>query len=111
MTSRAPAKQTGDRANAGSFLIGERVVAREHRQASVAADIVDHQRCSALRPQVDAQHWLDRVTATMMAGTHAGPQAGRITLAEFFGEWSARQVWVRGTVQDAAGGKVGAVRR
>jgi len=48
--------------------------------------------------KVDAQQWLDRVTAAVVAGTYADPQAGRITFAAFFGEWSARQVWAPGTV-------------
>lgn len=42
--------------------------------------------------KIDAQQWLDRVTATVVTGTYADPQAGRITFAAFFGEWSARQV-------------------
>ena len=34
----------------------------------------------------------------MVTGTYADPEAGRITFAAFFGEWSARQVWTPGTV-------------
>jgi integrase len=48
--------------------------------------------------KIDAQQWLDRVTATVVAGTYADPAAGRITFAAFFGEWSARQIWAPGTV-------------
>lgn len=48
--------------------------------------------------KVDAQQWLDHVTSTVVTGTYADPQAGRITFAAFFGEWSARQVWAPGTV-------------
>ena len=38
------------------------------------------------------------MTAAVVAGTYADPQAGRITFSAFFGEWSARQVWAAGTV-------------
>ena len=48
--------------------------------------------------KIDAQHWLDQVTSAVVTGTYADPQAGRITFAAFFGEWSARQVWAPGTV-------------
>jgi len=48
--------------------------------------------------KIDAEQWLDRVTAAVVAGTYADPQAGRITFSAFFGEWSARQVWAAGTV-------------
>ena len=48
--------------------------------------------------KVDAQQWLDQVTATVVTGTYADPKAGQITFAAFFGEWSVRQVWAPGTV-------------
>lgn len=48
--------------------------------------------------KVDAQQWLDQVTSTVVTGTYADPQAGRITFSAFFDEWSARQVWAPGTV-------------
>lgn len=48
--------------------------------------------------KIDAQQWLDQVTTTVVSGTYADPQAGRITFAAFFGEWSTRQVWAPGTV-------------
>ncbi len=48
--------------------------------------------------KIDAQRWLDHVTSAVVTGTYADPQAGRITFAAFFGEWSARQVWAPGTV-------------
>jgi len=36
--------------------------------------------------KIDAQQWLDRVTAAVVAGTYADPHAGRITFAAFFSE-------------------------
>jgi integrase len=46
----------------------------------------------------DAQFWLDQIIASVITGTYADPRAGQITFAAFYGEWSARQVWVPGTV-------------
>lgn len=48
--------------------------------------------------RVDAQFWLDQIIASVITGTYADPRAGQITFAAFYGEWSARQVWVPGTV-------------
>lgn len=48
--------------------------------------------------KIDAQLWLDNVTAAVVGGTYADPRAGRVTFAAFFGEWSARQIWAPGTV-------------
>jgi integrase len=47
--------------------------------------------------KVDAQRWLDEVTATVVTGTYVDPGAGRQTFADYFAEWSARQVWAPGT--------------
>src|SRR3712207_7913517 len=47
--------------------------------------------------KVDAQRWLDEVTATVVTGTYVDPGAGRQTFAEFYAEWSARQVCAPGT--------------
>ncbi len=52
--------------------------------------------------KIDAQLWLDQVTTTVVTGTYADPQAGRITFAAFFADWSARQVWAPGTVRAMA---------
>jgi integrase len=48
--------------------------------------------------KVDAQRWLDQVTASVVTGSYVDPKAGKITFAAYFEQWSARQVWVRGTV-------------
>lgn len=48
--------------------------------------------------KIDAQRWLDEISASVLTGTYADPKAGRITFAAFYGEWSSRQVWVPGTV-------------
>ncbi len=46
----------------------------------------------------DAQRWLDEQTAHVTRGTYVDPGAGRITFAEFYADWSERQVWAPGTV-------------
>src|SRR3954447_25139314 len=43
--------------------------------------------------KVDAQRWLDEVTATVVTGTYVDPKAGRVTLAAFYANWAARQLW------------------
>lgn len=49
--------------------------------------------------KVDAQRWLDEVTASVVTGNYVDPKAGKITFASFFAQWSARQVWVPGTTK------------
>ncbi|PKW14404.1 tyrosine-type recombinase/integrase [Saccharopolyspora spinosa] len=49
------------------------------------------------RRKIDAQKWLDEQTAALTTGQFVDPKAGRVTFAEYFGQWSARQVWVPGT--------------
>src|SRR3954453_14918478 len=46
----------------------------------------------------DAQRWLDDQTAHIARGTYVAPGAGRTTFAEFYADWSSRQVWAPGTV-------------
>ncbi|MGY1730151.1 tyrosine-type recombinase/integrase [Geodermatophilus sp. SYSU D01045] len=48
--------------------------------------------------KVDAQRWLDEVTASVVTGQYVDPAAGRITFKSFFDDWSQRQVWAPGTV-------------
>ena len=61
-------------------------------------DETGHEHTRHFDRKVDAQQWLDQVTAAVVTGTYADPKAGQITFAAFFGEWSVRQVWAPGTV-------------
>lgn len=61
-------------------------------------DEAGNERARHFDRKIDAQQWLDQVTSTVVTGTYADPQAGRITFSAFFGEWSARQVWAPGTM-------------
>jgi integrase len=49
--------------------------------------------------KVDAQRWLDEVTASMVRGDYIDPAAGVVTFAAFYADWSARQVWAPRTVE------------
>src|SRR4051794_11224688 len=49
--------------------------------------------------KVDAQRWLDEVTAAMVTGQYVDPKAGIITFSRYFAEWSERQIWATGTVK------------
>jgi integrase len=46
----------------------------------------------------DAKLWLDQVAASIVTGTYIDPRAGQITFAQFYREWSVRQLWAPGTV-------------
>jgi len=49
--------------------------------------------------KADAQSWLDtEITAKFTTGTYVDPKRGKVTFASYYSEWSARQVWVSGTV-------------
>ncbi|MDQ0212652.1 tyrosine-type recombinase/integrase [Arthrobacter bambusae] len=47
--------------------------------------------------KVDAQRWLDEVTASVVTGRYVDPKAGKMTFAQWFEQWAAAQVWARGT--------------
>lgn len=42
--------------------------------------------------KVDAQRWLDQVTASVVRGDYVDPRAGRVTLASYAAGWEAVQV-------------------
>jgi integrase len=49
--------------------------------------------------KVDAQRWLDEVTAAVVTGQYVDPKAGRVTFTSYYATWAPRQVWVSGTVK------------
>src|SRR5690348_2286754 len=49
--------------------------------------------------KVDAQRWLDEVTAAVVTGQYVDPKAGKLSFRSFYATWSVRQVWVPGTVK------------
>lgn len=51
--------------------------------------------------KVDAQRWLDEVTASVITGQYVDPRAGKITFDAWWRTWSERQVWTTGTRESA----------
>lgn len=49
--------------------------------------------------KIDAQKWLDGVTAAVVSGSYVDPKAGRVTFRSFFNEWASRQIWTSGTAR------------
>lgn len=59
----------------------------------------EHARHFDLKKQ--AQAWLDEVTADVVTGRYVDPRAGNLTFNQWWAKWSARQVWVPGTLRAA----------
>ncbi|GAA0036467.1 site-specific integrase [Brevibacterium metallidurans] len=51
--------------------------------------------------KVDAQRWLDEVTASVITGVYVDPGAGKVSLGNFYADWADRQVWVDSTRANA----------
>ena len=49
--------------------------------------------------KVDAQKWLDEVTASVVTGQYVDPRAGRVTFDAFARVWALRQVWETSTAR------------
>ncbi len=55
----------------------------------------ERSQCFARR--VDAERFLASVETTKLRGTYVDPDAGRITLSQFFEDWASRQLWESNT--------------
>jgi hypothetical protein len=55
-------------------------------------DDAGRERARHFGRKLDAQRWLDEVTASMVTGAYVDPKAGRVTFASYFAEWATRQV-------------------
>ena len=51
--------------------------------------------------KIDAQRWLDEISASLLSGAYVDPQAGRVPFRQLYEEWSARQLWVASTRANA----------
>lgn len=60
-------------------------------------DDADKQRAKNFDRRVDAQRFLDEVTASLVTGRYVSPAAGRVTLQAFYDEWSKDQIWLSNT--------------
>src|SRR5688572_4767322 len=47
--------------------------------------------------KVDAENWLDEVTAAIVTGTYVDPKLGEQTVAAFAEEWAEAQTWAATT--------------
>lgn len=47
--------------------------------------------------KIDAQNWLDTVTASVVRGDYVDPNAGKVTFRDFYASWSPLQLWESGT--------------
>ena len=52
--------------------------------------------------KVDAQDWLNEVTASVVTGRYVDPGAGKVTFSAWFSTWSDEQIWTEGTRSSAA---------
>ena len=55
-------------------------------------DETDREHARHFARKVDAQRWLDEVTASIVTGQYVDPKAGRITFQEYAEQWRAAQV-------------------
>ncbi|GED99706.1 hypothetical protein nbrc107696_01530 [Gordonia spumicola] len=64
-------------------------------------DAAGEPHTKAFGRKVDAQRWLDEITADVVTGNYVDPTRGSITFTRFYADWSARQVWVPSTRRNA----------
>lgn len=55
------------------------------------------QRSKIFDRKRDAEHWESEQKAAVRRGDFVDPVHGRVTFAEFYAEWSKRQIWESGT--------------
>lgn len=68
---------------------------REHRRRWQARyrDPDGRERSKTFTRKVEAQRWLDHVTADLVTGRYVDPKAGRVTLADFAAQWLEAQTF------------------
>lgn len=49
--------------------------------------------------KIDAQKWLNEITASVVTGRYVDPKAGTVTFEGFYADWSQRQIWTQGTTR------------
>jgi integrase len=60
-------------------------------------DIAGREHARHFARKVDAQRWLDEVTASVLTGNYVDPRAGRITFREYAKAWQPAQIHRRNT--------------
>jgi integrase len=56
-------------------------------------DVAGREHAKHFGRRVDAQRWLDEVTAAVVTGQYVDPRAGRTTVREYAERWAAAQPW------------------
>lgn len=74
----------------------EKVVTTTRYRARYRND-ADREHARHFARKVDAQRWLDTVTASVVRGDYADPRAGRLTARAYAASWEAVQVSSKGT--------------
>jgi integrase len=62
-----------------------------------------HEYSKSFDRKIEAQAWLDEVTASQVIGTYVAPQAGRITIAELHAKWIDTQSHLKETTVSTRG--------
>lgn len=62
-------------------------------------DLAGKEHSKHFARKVDAQKWLDRATAQLVAGTHVDPRLGKRTVASWFEEWWPSTVNLRASTR------------
>ena len=65
----------------------------ERRWQARYRDLDGQQVSRTFKRKIDAQRWLDEVTADLVTGRYVDPRAGRVTLAEYAGKWLDSQTF------------------
>jgi integrase len=64
-------------------------------------DDAGKEQSRAFERRVDAQHWLDSVTASLVRGDHVAPKTARTTVGDWCDTWLAGYSWRASTVRQA----------
>src|SRR3954453_17780242 len=54
-------------------------------------DATGKEHAQHFKRKVDAQRWLDEMTAAMVTGQYVDPAAGRVTVRQYAEQWRARE--------------------
>ena len=62
-----------------------------------------HEHSKSFDRKIDAQAWLDEITASRVIGTYVAPNAGRITVSELHAKWTDTQSHLKETTVSTRG--------
>jgi integrase len=64
-------------------------------------DEAGKQHTKSFKRQIDAKRWVATQEAKVVRGDWIDPNAGKVTFAAFYADWSPRQVWLSSTRENA----------